>query len=106
MSAFARCIREATEKTPNVSKIGVLINSSKFDFPLEVPFRPLWINSPGALLNQFLRVGQSHEDSNVYGAPVQIVITALSNHAGGKNTKSPDFTRNVNQKNLIKVSHF
>lgn len=64
--------------------------------------RSKWQNSPGALLNEFLRVSQSHQESNIYGMPIRIEVTALCGRSGGHRTKAV-VSHNINEKSLIKV---
>ncbi|KAH7704410.1 hypothetical protein AAVH_28408, partial [Aphelenchoides avenae] len=100
--AFARCIRDVYAKYDDVVKYGVTVDSPHLDYPIEVPYRAKWQNSPGALLNEFNRVAQSKQASNLYGAPVKITVTALCGRSGGSRTKGT-INHNVNEKSLIKV---
>ena len=83
MSAFATCIRDAYRECPNIYKFGVKIDNDNLNFPIELPFRTLWQNSPGAMLNEFLKVMQSNNEAGVYGRPIRVVLTAIEGAAGG-----------------------
>lgn len=39
VGAFARCIREAYAKHPDITKFGVTIDSTQLDYPIDVPYR-------------------------------------------------------------------
>lgn len=65
----------------------------------------MWQNSPGALLNEFNRVSQSKQTSDLYGAPIIVAVTGLCDRSGSGRTKGV-VTHNVNDKNLIKVCPF
>lgn len=102
MAAFAKLIRDVYRECPKTLKYGVTINNDHLKYPIEVSFRDKWQNSPGALLNEFLKVMQSQEESSVFGAPVKVVITALEGVRGG-HPGSILLRQMPNQKNLIKV---
>ncbi|KAH7709254.1 DNA polymerase [Aphelenchoides avenae] len=104
VGAIAKCIRDAYAKHPNIVKYGVKIESALLDYPIEVPFRSRWQNSPGAILNEFTRVSQSKQSANLYGMPIRISVTGLCPRSGGHRRKS-EITHNINEKSLIKVNN-
>ncbi|KAH7709673.1 hypothetical protein AAVH_23057 [Aphelenchoides avenae] len=95
VGTIAKCIRDAYAKHPDIVKYGVKIESALLDYPIEVPFRSRWQNSPGAILNEFTRVSQSKQSAKLYGMPIRISVTGLCPRSGGHRRKS-EITHNIN----------
>lgn len=100
MVAFAMSIREAYAQCPNIYKYGVKIENDNLEYPIEVVFRDKWQNSPGALLNEFLKVMQSNNATGVYGSPLKITITAIQGANGGHPVH---IKQNARPRSLIQV---
>lgn len=72
-AAINRCIKEALDSAPAaIDRIAIEIDSDNLDFPIQVPLRKTWQNSAGAVLNEFLKVGQWHRHASLFGAPIRV----------------------------------
>ena len=74
-------MQKSREAGIEADKIGVTISSQLLNSDIQIPLRALNENTVDAILNQFLKVMQSHTDSNVYGEPFQVAVTGIKSSA-------------------------
>ena len=74
-------MQKSREAGIEADKICVTISSQLLNSDIQIPLRALNENTVDAILNQFLKVMQSHTDSNVYGEPFQVALTGIKSSA-------------------------
>lgn len=67
------------------AKIGLILNSINLNYPIELPMQTYQINSPNALLREFKKVNQSHQNASLLDSDVTMEIIIAKNTQGKGN---------------------